>query len=170
MKTARSSGRETSTGSERKSSQSWQLSYLYSMLSPIDLPSRTLSFRTDLNVMVVRWHPVVETLAVQADYEQMLAAAREHNMDAWLLDVRRRQVAALELGPWVNGTFYPDAVARFAPQRLRLAVLSSPALTAAYTTNSAHKKEVAYALDPARPFDMAVFEDEGQAMQWLRPR
>jgi hypothetical protein len=139
------------------------------VIPPIELPSRTLAFRTDLNVMVVRWHSVAETLAVQADYAQMLAAAREHGMSGWLLDVRRRQVAALELGPWVNGTFYPEAVAVFAPQRLRLAVLSSPALTAAYSTDPGHQKEVAYALDPARPFDMAVFEDEGQAMQWLRP-
>lgn len=143
--------------------------YLWVMLPSIQLPSRTLSFRTDLNVLVVRWHDVVETLAVQADYARMLAAAQEHGLDAWLLDVRRRQVGALELGPWVNGTFYPDAVACFAPQRLRVAVLSSPALTAAYTTDPGHRKEVAYALDPARPFDMAVFEDEGHAMQWLRP-
>jgi hypothetical protein len=135
----------------------------------MQLPSRTLSFRTDLNVLVVRWHPVVETVAVQADYARMLAAAKEYSLNAWLLDVRRRQVAAFELGPWVNGTFYPEAVAQFAPQRLRLAVLSSPALTAAYRTDPIHKKEVAYALDPTRPFDMAVFEDEGQAMQWLRP-
>ncbi|NVO86181.1 hypothetical protein [Hymenobacter terrestris] len=138
------------------------------MLPSIELPSRTLSFRTDLNILVVRWHPVVETLAaVQADYAQMLASAKAHGLSAWLLDVRRRQVAALELGPWVNTTFYPEAVARLAPQRLRVAVLSSPALTAAYTTNPGHQKEVAYALDPARPFDMALFEDEGRAMQWL---
>ena len=139
------------------------------MLSSIELPSRTLSFRTDLDIMVVRWQPVVETLAVQTDYAQMLATAKERGMHTWLLEVRRRKVAALELGPWVNGTFYPDAVAQFAPQRLRVAVLSSPALTAAYTNDPTYKKEVAYALDPARPFDMALFEDEGKAMQWLRP-
>ena len=140
------------------------------MLPSVELLSRTLSFRTDLNILVVRWQPVVETLAVQADYAQMLASAKAHGMSTWLLDVRRRQVAALELGPWVNGTFYPKAVAQFAPLRLRIAVLSSPALTAAYNKDPAYKKEVAYALDPARPFDMAVFEDEGEAMQWLQAR
>ncbi|MBF9239766.1 hypothetical protein I2I05_20400 [Hymenobacter sp. BT683] len=139
------------------------------MIPPIELASRTLTFRTDLNVMVVRWHSMAEMEVVQADYAQMLAAAKLHGMCDWLLDVRRRQVAAPELSAWVNTSFYPGAVAELAPQRLRMAVLSSPALTAAYVSDPGHKKEVAFALDPARPFDIGLFEDEGQAMQWLRP-
>ena len=139
------------------------------MPQSIELPSRTLSFRTDLNVMVVRWHTMVPLDVVKADYALTLAAAKEHGMSDWLLDVRRREVAAPELSAWVNSTFYPEAVALFAPVRLRLAVLSSPALTAAYSTDPGHKKEVAFALDPARPFDLGLFEDEGKAMQWLRP-
>ncbi|MBF9239650.1 hypothetical protein I2I05_19815 [Hymenobacter sp. BT683] len=139
------------------------------LLPPTELPSRTLSFRTDLRVLVVRWHTMVPMAAVQADYAQMLAAAQAHGLSDWLLDVRRREVAAPELSAWVNHTFYPEAVARLAPQRRRLAVLSSPALTASYRTDPGQQKEVAFALDPARPFDIALFEDEGQAMQWLRP-
>jgi hypothetical protein len=139
------------------------------MHSPIDLASRTLTFRPDLRVMVVRWHTHVEPEVVYADYAHMLAAAEASGYTDWLLDVRRREVAAPELSAWVNTTFYPEAVARLAPRRLRLAVLSSPALTAAYTNDPGHKKEVAYALDPARPFDVGLFEDEGQAMNWLSP-
>ena len=56
--------------------------YLCAMLPSIELPSRTLSLRTELNLMVVRWHPVVDTVAVQADYAQMLAAAKAHGMSA----------------------------------------------------------------------------------------
>ena len=85
------------------------------------------------------------------------------------MDVRRREVIPAELSAWVNKEFYPQAVARLAPRRLRLAVLNSPALTAAYRSDPEQIKQVAYALDPARPFDIALFEDEGKAMQWLRP-
>ena len=139
------------------------------MHTPINLPTRTITFRPDLRVMVVRWHTHAELAVVQADYAAMLAAAEAHGITDWLLDVRRREVAAPELSAWVNHTFYPQAVARFAPNRLRMAVLSSPALTAAYVSDPGHKKEVAYALDPARPFDIGLFEDEGQAMHWLSP-
>jgi hypothetical protein len=47
--------------------------------------------------------------------------------------------------------------------------LSSPALTAPYANDPDQKKEVAFALDPSRRFDIRLFEDEGKAMGWLRP-
>ena len=142
--------------------------YLWRMIPPIELPSRTLSFRSDLRVLVVRWKNHVPLEVLQDDYAQMLAAAIRHGMSDWLLDVRRREVAPVELSIWVNKVFYPHAVAQMAPQRLRMAVLSSPALTATYTKDPAQKKEVDYALDPSRPFDIGLFEDEGEAMAWLR--
>jgi hypothetical protein len=145
------------------------LKYFCSMNAAINLKTRTITFRPDLHVMVVRWHRHDEMPAVKADYAAMLAAAEAHGITDWLLDVRRREVAAPELSAWVNHTFYPEAVARLAPKRLRMAVLSSPALTAAYVTDPGHRKEVAYALDPARPFDIGLFEDEGKAMSWLSP-
>jgi hypothetical protein len=137
------------------------------MVAPIELPSRTISFRTDLQVMVVRWKNHVAPDVLQADYARMLAAAQEQGISAWLLDVRRRDVAPVELSTWVNTVFYPQAVTQLAPRRLRMAVLSSPALTATYTQDPEQKKEVAYALDPSRPFDIGLFEDEGKAMAWL---
>ncbi|MDB5234387.1 MAG: hypothetical protein JWR44_1380 [Hymenobacter sp.] len=143
--------------------------YFWPMITPIELPSRTLSFRSDLNVMVVRWKSHVALEVLQDDYTQMLAAAKAHGMSDWLMDVRRRDVAPVELSTWVNTEFYPQAVVQLAPRRLRMAVLSSPALTATYTKDQAQKKEVDFALDPARPFDIGLFEDEGKAMEWLRP-
>lgn len=139
------------------------------MHSTIELASRTISFRNDLNVMVVRWHTHTSLEVVQADYEQMLAAAEAAGVCDWLLDVRRRQKTPVELSAWVSAEFYPQAVARLAPRRLRMAVLSSPAVSEAYRLDPEQKKYVAYNLDPARPYDIGLFEDEGQAMQWLRP-
>jgi hypothetical protein len=139
------------------------------MPSSIELPTRTISFRPDLNVLVVRWHTHAPLEVVQADYVQMLAAAEANGSTDWLLDVRRRDKVSAEISEWVSHTFYPQAVARLAPRRLRMAVLNSPALTEAYRSDADQKKYVAYVLDPARPFDICLFDDEGEAMQWLRP-
>ncbi|MBH8559016.1 hypothetical protein [Hymenobacter negativus] len=139
------------------------------MHQTIELPSRSISFRPDLRVMVVRWHSHATFEEVQADYAQMLAAAEEHGISDWLLDVRRRNKIPADLSDWVTNVFYPQATQRLAPRRLRMAVLNSPALTEAYTSDPAQNKYVAYVLDPARPFDIGLFEDEGAAMRWLNP-
>jgi hypothetical protein len=139
------------------------------MYSPILLPSRVITFRPDLNVMVVRWHTHADFEVVKADYAEMLTAAEASGFSDWLLDVRRREVVTAELSAWVSQEFYPGAVARLSPRRLRMAVLSSPALTEAYRTDPEQKKHVAYSTDPARPYDIRLFDDEGQAMNWLTP-
>lgn len=139
------------------------------MPDPIVLASRTLFFRLDLRVLVVRWHTEAATEVVKAEYWHMLEVVATQGLSDWLLDVRRRDKTPAELSAWVNSTFYPKAVAQLAPRRLRLAVLSSPYMTQQYTSDPAQQREVAYALDPSRPFDIALFEDEGKAMDWLRP-
>jgi hypothetical protein len=137
------------------------------MLVPLVLASRTISFRPDLQVMVVRWHTQAPLDVVQADYDRMLASAEASGLSEWLLDVRRREKITAELSDWVTNTFYAEAVAYLAPKRLRLTVLSSPALSEAYRSDSAQKQYVAYVLGPSRPYDVALFEDEGAAMRWL---
>ncbi|MGY3090565.1 hypothetical protein ACVWYF_003620 [Hymenobacter sp. UYAg731] len=139
------------------------------MHQPIELPSRSISFRPDLGVMVVRWHSHASFEVVQADYAHMLAAAEEHGISNWLLDVRRRDKIPADLSAWVTNVFYPRATQQLAPRRLRMAVLNSPALTEAYTSDPDQKKYVTYVMDPARPFDISLFEDEGAAMRWLNP-
>lgn len=139
------------------------------MHAPINLPSRTITFRPDLQVMVVRWHTHADLEVVQADYAQMLAAAEATGISDWLLDVRRREKVTAELSAWVSQEFYPAAVGRMAPRRLRMAVLSSPALTEMYRNDPDQKKYVAYSTDPTRPYDIRLFDDEGQAMSWLSP-
>ena len=139
------------------------------MYSPIELPSRVITFRPDLNVMVVRWHTQADIAVVQADYAEMLAAAEATGFSDWLLDVRRREMVTAELSAWVSHDFYPGAVARLSPRRLRMAVLSSPTLAEAYRNDPEQKKYVDYSTDPARPYDIRLFADEGQAMSWLSP-
>ena len=137
------------------------------MYPSVELPSRSISFRPDLNVMVVRWHTHAPMDVIQADYAYMLAAAEQYGLCDWLLDVRRRDMVRTEVSSWVSSAFYPEAAARMAPRRLRMAVLNSPALTEVYRADPDQKKVLAYVLDPARPYDIRLFEDEGEAMQWL---
>ena len=139
------------------------------MFENIELPSRIISFRSDLQVMVVRWHTHAPLEVVQADYARMLAAAEQAGVTDWLLDVRRRDKVTAELSAWVSKDFYPQATQRLAPRRLRMAVLNSPALNQAYVSDPDQKKYVDYVMDPARPFDIALFDDEGVAMRWLCP-
>ena len=139
------------------------------MYSPIQLPSRTITFRSDLQVRVVRWHTHAAFEVVQADYAEMLAAAEASGFTHWLLDVRRREAVAVERSAWVSQEFYPAAVAQLSPRRLRVAVLNSPALTTAFGTDPVLQQHVAYSTDPARPYDVRLFADEGEAMSWLSP-
>ncbi len=143
--------------------------YFWHMPQTIELPSRSISFRLDLQVMVVRWHSHAPLEVVQADYAQMLVAAEAHGISDWLLDVRRRDKVTPELSAWVSKDFYPQATQRLAPRRLRMAVLNSPALNQAYVLDPDQKKYVDYVMDPARPFDIGLFDDEGAAMRWLCP-
>jgi hypothetical protein len=98
-----------------------------------------------------------------------MAVAQETGFCNWLMDVRRREKVTVALSAWVSEEFYPAAVARLAPRRLRMAVLSSPAMTELYRTDPGQQKYVAYSTDPARPYDIGLFNDEGQAMSWLTP-
>ncbi|SMB99679.1 hypothetical protein SAMN00120144_3560 [Hymenobacter roseosalivarius DSM 11622] len=139
------------------------------MDSLLELACRTLSLRPDLQVLVVRGHSHASFAVGQADDAQMLAIAETAGLHHWLLEVRCREKTMTERSAWVGETFYPQAVARLAPQRLRRAVLSSPALTPAYRTDADQQKYVAYSLDAARPYNIGLFEDEGLAMRWLSP-
>lgn len=113
------------------------------MLRPLELGTRSISFRLDLRVLVVRWHTDAPVQMVKDDYAKMLDAAVEHALTNWLLDVRRRDKLPAESSAWVNNTFYPAVAARLAPRRLRMAVLSPPSMTSLHTTDSVQKKEVA---------------------------
>ena len=99
----------------------------------------------------------------------MLAVTEAHGISDWLLDVRRRDKVSPELSAWVSKDFCPQATRRLPragcawPCSIRR---PSPKPTCRTPTR---KKYVDYVLDPARPFDIGLFDDEGAAMRWLCP-
>lgn len=129
--------------------------------------TRTITYRPDLRIMIVRWFQDASLSVLQADYHAMLAVAEESNCARWLLDVRRREGANPELSAWASATFYPLAATRLLPQRLHLAVLNSSYIYERFLNDPVQRQHVDYMLAPERPFLTRVFDDEGAATRWL---
>jgi hypothetical protein len=130
--------------------------------------TRTISYRPDLNILVVRWHQDAELAVLQADYQAMLTVATEYHCGRWLLDVRRRENTDPQLSEWASTTFYPYAAAQLAPQRLHLAVLTSSYIYERFANDPVQREYVNYMLAEERPFITNVFDDEAQATIWLQ--
>ncbi|QIL76672.1 hypothetical protein [Hymenobacter sp. HDW8] len=130
--------------------------------------TRTIAYRPDLGILIVRWHQDASLSVLQADYQTMLDVAIENNCAQWLLDVRRRENTDPQLSAWASATFYPHAAAHLLPQRLRLGILNSAYIYDRFRNDPAHQQHVAYMLAPERPFLANVFDDEGEAARWLQ--
>ncbi|MCB2408353.1 hypothetical protein [Hymenobacter lucidus] len=124
-------------------------------------------YRPDLHLLVGRWLGDAPVPQLQADYEALLTAAQEHSAGRWLLDVRRRDQLHPTLGQWTTTTFYPAATAALVPERLRIGVLCSPARLAVYDADAQQKEYLQFGLAAERPYQLRLFGQEGQAMEWL---
>lgn len=67
------------------------------------LPSTcSIDHRPDLGAFVVR-RPIDALFPrPQADFEAVLAVTRQHATGRWLLNARRREHLALQLGDWIG--------------------------------------------------------------------
>ncbi|MGY2133093.1 hypothetical protein ACW9KT_12750 [Hymenobacter sp. HD11105] len=129
--------------------------------------TRTITYRPDLKILIVRWHQDADPEVLQADYHAMLAAAQEHSCSRWLIDVRRREGNNPEISAWASTVFYPLAASRLAPQRLFLAVLTSAYIYNRFREDAEQRQYVDYMLASERPFTTNVFDEEGPATRWL---
>ncbi|TGE25483.1 hypothetical protein E5K00_09915 [Hymenobacter aquaticus] len=136
-------------------------------MSASESAARSITYRPDLGLLIGRWFMNAPVATLQADYRALLAAAQEHHVGRWLLDVRRRDQLDPTLGQWTTGTFYPEASRQLAPLQLRIAVLCSPARLAVYADSARQQEYLNYGLAAERPYQLQLFGDEGQAMNWL---
>ena len=126
-----------------------------------------LSYRPDLEVLVMRWLRPNTLAETQVSYQHLLALAQEHNCANWLLDGRRDGALVLETAQWLGQQFLPDAARQLAPQPLRLAVFSSPARFEQRLVDIEVAAVVAEATVATQPYQTSLFLDEGKALAWL---
>ncbi|WP_317044262.1 class I SAM-dependent DNA methyltransferase [Hymenobacter roseosalivarius] len=132
-----------------------------------DFSSILLSYRPDLDVLTGRWSADSPLAGIRADYEAVLVAGRTHHTARWLLDVRRRVQLSVDVLGWVTHDWLPRTIVALAPARPRMAYLITPAREQAFLSNAVTQPDMQHILDPARPYDLRLFNDEGEAMRWL---
>ncbi|RPD45689.1 hypothetical protein DNI29_16150 [Hymenobacter sediminis] len=124
----------------------------------------SLTYRNDLNFLVVRWLRPVTGDETRAGYALILATAKQCDCPYWLLDGRRRQPADAETTRWGLTEFFPSLSATMG-RRVFLSQLLSPMyqqLTEAMPAFSIAET------DSARTYYMRRFNDENHAVQWLQ--
>lgn len=125
-----------------------------------------LSYRADLHQLTGRWLTDATLEEFRAEYEAVLAAARQHDAWRWLLDVRRRPLPPAGAVEWLNQEFMPQTSAA-APRQLCVAYLVSPQRMAAVAADE-HLQTAVTALAAGLPqARVQMFSDEGEAMRWL---
>ena len=126
-----------------------------------------LCYRSDLNLFLVRWLTDSTLANLQAEYEFVLSDQRASCTERWLLDLRCRPTPTIEAANWVTYNWLPRAAARLIPARLRLAYLISSARAEALETDPNLQPNVKDAMAPNRHYDLQLFGNEDEAVQWL---
>lgn len=138
-----------------------------SLLPIIITEAYTIQHRADLGLLVLRWLRPQTLYETQESYQQLLLLAQEHSCAHWLLDGRRDGPLDLYTTHWLAGHFFPEAVRALAPERLCMAVVSSPARLEQFRTDTAVAPAVQRALSPDQPYSASLFLTEAEALAWL---
>ena len=123
----------------------------------------TISYRSDLDLLVGRWLRPIELAEMQQGYKQLLVAAVANNCRRWLLDVRRRQNTHQIGAQWMLSAFLP----LLAPQlggRTRLAYLMAPVYLRDIAADATFPP---LAYFEGKPFVGERFIEENAAIAWL---
>ena len=132
-----------------------------------NLSSIQLLYRSDLDLLTVRWLADSPLSELQAEYDAVLATDQARHTGRWLLDVRRRPIPTAEATQWVTYDWLPRAAAALAPAQLRLAYLISPSRKEVPRTDTTLRPTVQDTLAPKRLYTLSLFADEGEAVRWL---
>ena len=128
----------------------------------------TLNYRSDLNIVLLRWLTPDTLVEAQASYREALALALAHGCGNWLLDSRRCGPLDLFQTAWLTREFFPAAVAQLHPRPLRLAVFSSLQRWEQMRTDATMAPAVQAAIAPTLPYEAAIFMAEAEAVTWLQ--
>lgn len=130
-------------------------------------PTLNIQYRSDLDMLTVRWLDALHPDQYQQDYHTILTEAQTTSCACWLVDVRRRPQPTPDMAAWAATIWLPEVVAALAPRRPRLSYLISPSREEAIRSNPPLLATMQAAMNPERGYDVAVFNDEGVATTWL---
>ena len=128
----------------------------------------TLNYRSDLDILFLRWLQPDTLAEAQASYRETLVQALAHGCGNWLLDSRRCGPLDLFETAWLTREFFPAAVAQLAPRPLRMAVFSSLQRLEQMRTDAAVAPAVQAAIAATQPYEAAIFMAEAEAVEWLQ--
>lgn len=77
------------------------------MVAANESPYVSISYRSDVNMLVTRWLCKVEMEQLRAGYSAALDTAARHRCARWLVDTRRRAGTDLDGAKWMFSTFFP---------------------------------------------------------------
>jgi hypothetical protein len=124
----------------------------------------TVTFRPDLNILLVRWQRLISVSEMEHGYLTLLEHAAFYGCRRWLLDGRRRFNTDREGAQWMVSTFLPLLQPRLG-QRTYLAYLLAPVTLRDQDADAAFPP-AAYFAD--KPFLGERFVEEGEAISWLQ--
>ena len=124
----------------------------------------SISYRDDLRMLVARWMRPVSSPETQEGYHTILAAGQHFRCPFWLLDSRRRLPADEQTTQWGLYEFFPQLSAKLG-SKVYMSQLLSPSYQLLTEAIPAFKQ---LETQPSQSYLMRRFNDEAQAVQWLR--
>ncbi|MBD2769686.1 hypothetical protein IC235_17490 [Hymenobacter sp. BT664] len=129
----------------------------------ITLPLFQVTPRPDLGILVGRWGYQPDPSELPAVYAQLAEAGLRDGSRFWLQDIRRRTLNDPYTTQWLLAEYFPNVAAQLGG-RLYVAYLVSPDLHHHIVTGPAFEPIASY---QDKPFVLAFFGKEGEAMDWL---
>lgn len=123
-----------------------------------------LSYRPDLEVLVVRWMRVISLAEMCHGYELLLLAAAQYRCRQWLIDARRRNNTDREGAVWMVQNFLPRLHGQLGG-RTALAYLLPPVHLRDQLADAAFPPASFF---EGKPFVAERFTDERTALDWLQ--
>jgi hypothetical protein len=124
----------------------------------------SITYRPDLQALIVRWLEPVEDEQVRYDYDAVQTAAQANGTcRLWLFDVRRRSLGSDELNNWIGQEFFPR-LTKVLNGPVSIAFLATPRQLAGVVLGSGQNAVQAGIESGVRS---RFFADEGPALTWL---
>ena len=133
-----------------------------------DTPYISITFRSDLALLIVRWLREVSQTELQQGYADACQAAADHQAGRWLVDSRRRAEPDAQMVDWLAQEYLPalKPAVHNLPIHLACLVASTWRPTNSPVTPLATLAQVPADLE--RDYQIRLFGDEGAAMSWLK--